>query len=59
MSTKMGRPKSNDPKGYDLKVRVNKDTHASLLKYSEQHKITKAEAIRRGISLLLNENSKS
>lgn len=53
MSPKMGRPKSDNPKDIDLKVRVDADTHTELLKYSEENSITKAEAVRRGIRLLL------
>lgn len=53
MSPRTGRPKSDNPKDIDLKVRVDADTHAELLRYSEENSITKAEAVRRGIRLLL------
>lgn len=53
MSPKTGRPKINNPKEFDVKVRFDKETHDKILKYSNEHKITKADTIRRGISLLL------
>lgn len=53
MSPKTGRPKINNPKEYDVKVRLDKETHEKILKYSEENNITKADAIRRGIDLLL------
>ena len=49
---KMGRP-TDSPKINDLKVRVNDETYKKLLEYCEKHNITKAEAIRQGIHLLL------
>lgn len=52
-SKKMGRPKAENPKDNDVKVRLDNETHSKLLKYCEQHNITKAEAIRQGIHLLL------
>lgn len=52
-STKTGRPKSKNPKEYDVKVRLDNSTHAALLNYCEKNKITKASAIRKGIDLLL------
>lgn len=52
-SKKIGRPKSENPKENDIKVRVDSETHKKLLEYCEKHSITKAEAIRQGIHLLL------
>lgn len=53
MSPRTGRPVIGDPKTNDIKVRLDDDTHNKLLKYCEEHDITKAEAIRQGIHLLL------
>lgn len=50
----MGRPKSDKPKNNDLKVRLDDETHNRLLAYCEKHNITKAEAVRQGIHLLLS-----
>lgn len=53
MSPRTGRPVIGQPKTNDIKVRLDDDTHNKLLKYCEEHDITKAEAIRQGIHLLL------
>lgn len=53
MSPRIGRPKADNPKDIDLKVRVNKNTNDALEKYSKKNNITKAETVRRGIKLLL------
>ena len=53
MSPRTGRPVVGQPKTNDIKVRLDDDTHAKLLKYCEEQGITKAEAIRQGIHLLL------
>ena len=50
---KMGRPVIGEVKSNDVKVRLDDTTHKLLLKYCEEHDITKAEAIRQGIHLLL------
>lgn len=55
MNTKRGRPKIDNPKDIDLKVRVNRETHDKLLMYSKTNNITKAEAVRQGIQLLLGQ----
>lgn len=50
----MGRPKSENPKDIDVKVRLDRATHQKLLEYCEVNQITKASAIRKAIGLLLN-----
>lgn len=54
MVSKMGRPIIGKPKTIDVKVRLDEDTHEKVLEYSEKHKITKSETIRRGIDLLIS-----
>lgn len=54
MSAKIGRP-TECKKEHDVKVRIDSLTHERLLNYCEAHGITKAEAIRRGIHLVLQE----
>ena len=51
---KMGRP-TDDPKGNDIRVRVNDELYAKISEYSEKHNITKAEAIRNILTQHLNE----
>lgn len=50
-----GRPKSENPKQSRFSIRLDANTELRLKVYCEQHKITKGEAIRRGIHLLLEE----
>ena len=54
MSPRTGRP-TDCKKEHDVKVRIDNITHEKLLDYCEKHGITKAEAIRRGIHLVLQE----
>ena len=55
MSPRTGRPKSDNPKDIDVKVRFDKDTNKRLLDYCQKNDITRAEAIRRGVDLLLEQ----
>ena len=50
---KMGRPVIGEPKSNDVKVRLDDTTHKLLLEYCMENGVTKAEAIRQGIHLLL------
>jgi Ribbon-helix-helix protein, copG family. len=52
VSPRTGRP-TDCRKDHDVKVRIDDDTHKRLLKYCKEHGITKAEAIRQGIHLVL------
>lgn len=52
MSPRLGRP-TDCKKDHDVKVRIDSDTHEKLLEYCKNHGITKAEAIRQGIHLVL------
>ena len=54
MSPRTGRP-TVSRKEHDIKVRIDKETHEKLLRYCEENKVTKAEAIRKGIQLVLQE----
>ena len=49
----MGRPVVGEPKSNDVKVRLDNTTHKLLLEYCKENNVTKAEAIRQGIHLLL------
>ena len=51
----MGRPKSETPKVVSYSVRLDKETEQKLKAYCERNNITRMEAIRRGIHLLLAE----
>lgn len=53
MSPRTGRPKVENPKRNDVKVRLDDNTSKQLDAYCELHRVTRAEAIRQGIHLLL------
>ena len=48
-----GRPKSDKPKDIKYSIRLDSETEQKLKSYCEEHGITKGEAIRQGIHLLL------
>lgn len=54
MSPRTGRP-TDCKKDHDVKVRIDDITHNKLLEYCEKNGITKAEAIRKGIHLVLSQ----
>lgn len=53
MSPRTGRPKADNPKSVNLTIRLDCETEVRLKQYCETHKITRGEAIRQGIHLLL------
>lgn len=53
MSPRSGRPKVEKPKQNDVKVRLDDETKERLDRYCMTHATTRAEAIRRGVHLLL------
>lgn len=55
MSPRTGRPKVDNPKDIDVKVRIDKTTNEQLLKYCQENKISRAEAIRQGIHLIIGQ----
>lgn len=59
MNPRIGRPKVDEPKDIRFSIRIDNDTNEKLDAYCEKHKITKAEAIRQGIHLLLEQKQQS
>lgn len=53
MSPKTGRPKADNPKDIRYSIRLDMETESRLAEYCKEHNITKGEAIRQGIHLLL------
>lgn len=53
MSPRTGRPKAENPKDVRFSIRLDAETDRRLDEYCEKHNITRAEAIRNGIHLLL------
>lgn len=56
MSPRTGRPKMDNPRDYEVKARITTKTYTKLLEYCKKQDITKAEAIRKGIFLLIEGN---
>ncbi len=50
---KMGRPKSNNPKNIDIKVRIDSETNKKLLNYCKENNLTKAEVLRIELNRIL------
>lgn len=48
-----GRPKADKPKDIKYSIRLDAETEKKLQDYCKRNGITKGEAIRRGIHLLL------
>lgn len=55
MSPKVGRPKAENPLGSRFGVRLDAETDKKLQEYCKKHGISKSEAVRRGVHLLLKE----
>ena len=53
--SQVGRPKSENPKESRFSIRLDAETEDRLKAYCEKHKVSKGEAIRRGIQLLLGQ----
>lgn len=53
MSPRTGRPKIANPKDVSIKVRFDSATSKALTEYCKKHGITRTEAIRQGVHLLL------
>ena len=54
MSPRMGRPKSDNPKNIDIKVRIDEETNERLKRYARKKKLTRTEVIRQGINRILD-----
>lgn len=55
MSPKTGRPKKENPVNIRYSIRLDAEMEKRLQEYCEKHGITKGEAIRKGIHLLLEQ----
>lgn len=53
MSPRTGRPKADNPKEIKYSIRLDFETEQKLKEYCQNNGITKGEAIRQGIHLLL------
>lgn len=53
VTQKIGRPKAEKPKAVYCNIRLDSETQEKLLNYCRENNITKGEAVRKGIELLL------
>lgn len=53
MSPRTGRPKLDNPINIRTSVRLDKKTDDKLIEYCKKNNISKGEAIRKGVHLLL------
>ncbi len=53
MSPRTGRPKTDNPKNIDVKVRFDEESNRRLLEYCERHQLTRTEVIRKAVDLLI------
>lgn len=58
MSPRTGRPVIGKRKDVDIKVRIDEDTNKKLQSYCEKERVSRAEAIRRGIDMVLSDLNK-
>lgn len=56
---KMGRPKAEKPKEIKYSIRTDAETESKLERYCAKHGITKGEAYRKGIELLLSQSKEN
>ena len=54
LSPRTGRPKAENPKCVNYSIRLDVGTEQRLREYCQEHNITRGEAIRQGIELLLD-----
>lgn len=56
MSPRTGRPKAENPKAVRYSIRLDEKMEEELERFCETHQITKGEAIRRAIKMLLEKD---
>lgn len=49
MAAKRGRPKSENPKDFTLRVRMDKETLAQLDECCKEEQLSRSEIVRKGI----------
>lgn len=53
MSPRTGRPKSEKPKGIEVKARIDAETDKRLQEHCKKHNKTRTDVVREGIELVL------
>lgn len=57
MSPRTGRPKAEKPKDIRYSIRLDAETEKELEEYCNKNNITKGEAVRQGIHMLLGKKN--
>ncbi len=55
MSPRTGRPKSENPKSFEIKARIDEATNERLLAYCNKYNKTRTEVIREGLERVLSD----
>lgn len=55
LSPRTGRPKSDNPKVFDVTARIDKDTMERLQTYCKNYNKTITDVVREGIELVLEQ----
>ena len=55
MSPRTGRPKSEKPKGIEVKARIDEETDKRLQDYCRKYSKTRTDVVREGIELVLGQ----
>ena len=55
MSPRTGRPKSDKPKGIEVKARIDEETDRMLQEHCKKYNKTRTEVVRKGIELVLGQ----
>lgn len=54
MSPRTGRPKSDNPKSYDIKIRIDEKMNFRLIEAAAKLNLSRTEIIRRSIDTFLS-----
>ncbi|MEE0100578.1 MAG: hypothetical protein U0I48_02400 [Acutalibacteraceae bacterium] len=54
MNPRTGRPKSANPKSYEVKARIDQSTNNLLEQYCKENHLTKTDVVRAGLELVLS-----
>ena len=55
MTPRTGRPKVDNPKDKSIKVRFDDDLYSRINDYAEEYELPRAEVIRKGVKLLVEQ----
>ena len=55
MSPRTGRPKSEKPKGIEVKARIDEETDKRLQELCKKYNKTRTDVVREGIELVLGQ----